>query len=412
MANVHAVSAGWTAGDISPLLAVATAAALDVCVDDKLAAAPLHAMHALLRLGRPVLAANPTVAAAMAARAAKTNTCAPGAGNGNDVEFVCDLVVPTIEALLCQIGPAAVPHLQAELRAFTNTSPLVSLSDLGLDTVASALLNILAESKDGPGLITVAGELVNLLEGYLDKWDARMAPRPLLQGLIREAVASLEKCVAWARSERTLRALRRVRELPGDNSVAANSWACVLYVAGVEPHPRDPLCADTHPAPGATEVRAMWEWSHPGQRASSAVISGPFPGEPGYQLSSHWYLAPCCSNAMCGIDLKPPAPGVVVDPMSVMAAMMQAIDSKYRPAQLQKNAACGKCRTLAFCGPACQKVSWRAPHPVLEWTTASADVKACVALRRIVAGTGIQDHANVCALLAVEVARADAGAIL
>ena len=119
---------------------------------------------------------------------------------------MCELVTATVNALLSEIGPTAVTFLYAELDAFAvATKRPDALTDLGLDIVASALLNILGERKDGPGLIAAAARLLGLLEGYLGRWDAGAAS-PVLHRLIHEASGSLGKCVAWARSERTLRA--------------------------------------------------------------------------------------------------------------------------------------------------------------------------------------------------------------
>ena len=192
----------------------------------------------------------------------------------------------------------------------------------------------------------------------------------------------------------------RVRKLP-DNDLPGDSWACVLHGARVETHSRDPLCAALRPAPGYWEVEG-----HLGlgaYAASSAVGTGPpFPGEPGYQRSSHWYLLPCCGIILCGMDnLKSRG----LDAAGVVADFKRALERKYSPAQLRLNAACGYCRTVAYCGPACQKTCWKVRPPAHAWGAASADVMASPSLRRIPAGLCLRDHAVVCGLLAVEVAR-------
>lgn len=366
-----AASAGFSIDDAEVLTDLACEAELDLDDGGRCQAAPLHALHALMRLGEPALApaAPRLIARALALR------CDAG-------DYVTELVSESLKAALIGCGASALPLLTgALLTAARSSADWRGEAWLGFGVLSRAVAALpfsLGELAAGDA---AAAAVLDAIDAVYAQWrsaaspprDARRCLSSALSGLL-DVAGSLAPFFRAGHAARTLRLLRAIKLDRGPRNVGAGapgdsfSFAGFLGAMGLEPAPGDPALAGVSVSTAA-DVAAMWKARH---GAGTRPPGPPYPGESGYEPPSiwsadgalQWALPMRCGYALCGMDIDALATGIAgvgdgaSDPMAIMAAFMAAMERKSQPGQIAKLQACAACRAMAYCSPKCQKADW------------------------------------------------------
>lgn len=358
-ANVAPVSANFTVDDSKKLAEFAAEPVFKTCRDDNpVIAAPLHALHALLRVGKPA------APAAMPILAKYAITLEPG---GTESEFSTELLCPTLEAVFHEFGREAVPSLLLELKALeTDTARLRACNTwLGLSVVADSLVEIVFEASDpalaaqvGLAFLSIIRAIVNAATSRDTYWNVASALASVLEPL--KTLGFMPEI----RTAETLALLRRALQVihaTGDNDsgVTAPGWAEICACFGVDPVPGDPLIRDK-PIPGTSEVAEMWRTKHPKNPTAEGVA---FPGSANYVMPSGWISFQHCASPGCGMDL-----GTLADMVAAVQRgegydekkLIEALGglSKGFDKKKKEFKACSACKTVLYCSAACQTVHW------------------------------------------------------
>ena len=340
-------SVGFSAADVARLTTLGCSTAFDAAAGSQANRfAPVHALHALIRLGE---AASPAVPA-LIERCLRVHGSRSSNGAAGD-DFNTEFLVSSLHVALVACGPAAAaPILRAVRAATANDALWRDGADawLGVSILVDALIDIALRSAD-VGIASAASDaLVEIIEKHFcfiaehkSLTNTELSGRVMA---VRGAVGHASDLAPFLRNEHALLVLRSVRESLEE---PAFSWVELLYNMGIEASPLDPA-ASRLPIPGAAEAAQMWRsW-----RGDAPPPQAPVPGQPGYKLSSTskeaWRPAPACGYALCGVDKR-----IMHDQEALMAAIsagtLETMLSRKYAVDATKLSKCAACGTAVYC---------------------------------------------------------------
>jgi hypothetical protein len=382
------VSTGFTLGDVLLLTDVACDASLDRDDAAPVQAAPLHALHALMRLGTPAL----ELAAPRLIQRALLVSC------GDDSDYTTELLCKSLEAALVGCGLCALPHIAGGLLAASRSSAHWRGKDawLGIGVLASALTALPFSLGDLSAGDAAAAALLDSIDAVYQQWRSDATPpREAARGLTI-GLSSLVECAAhlgpFLRANHAARALPLLRAIKldrgvrnqGDHCPGSVNFARLLGCMGIEAMPGDPALAGVS-VPTSEDVRKMWVARH---GPSTRPPGPPYPGADGYMPPPIWsppaadsaaatgvvgeeqqlqWVAPMrCAYALCGVDIDAMSRAMggigggegPVDEAAFMASLLKGLSGASEPANIEKLQACAGCRTVVYCSPACQRSHW------------------------------------------------------
>lgn len=415
-------SVGFMQSEAGLLLDIACDSGLDKIETDKdWEPAPVFALHALLRMGGPVLE---DALPRLIARARLLNYIPPGdyaPGLAPAVKYY-DFLSEALTSAIAGGGATALPQLASELLGACCSEEFwrcgkASRSIRIMSTALAALPLLLGDVAAGDAAATAIFVAIRLTHGFLR--SALAQPRAVWQNLslaLSTLLAMAEHLAPFLRQgsyDGCLPLLRAavISALADEQCIDETSpdgardgvqfgeqfgetFARILMHMGVQVVPGDPACAakvwpsGAYPSLASLGTSETVDATHGAVPFSEPAAPPCYPGDGGFRLArvrglggsdGGWAVPMHCAFPDCGADdtknpIRSAAHAIRTCTVGLArrVATMALYTSKLPPAMLEKLAPvpplfyCERCRSVAYCSQACQKAHWARGNTATE----------------------------------------------